>query len=284
MRRVVYVATILLTLSAVAAGNPQQAAADRQYAGRTTAQWIDQLGGDEYAVRQRATDLLIELGMEVIPVAMAAAAEDDLEVRSRAFRVIVAWAKSDDADRSYAALDALDALTESPNRATAATAKSTLRWCYVKAGTRNRKVVESLRQMNALLRFDQLGRVNRCNLALVPIPRDGLLVLEGLTRLEALDLSGTQIRDRELAHLQGLGTLRDLQLIHTPVTDAGLVHLGKLTHLETLNLFATEVTDAGLIHLKGLTRLKTLRLGATAVTDEGVRRLQKELPKTKISR
>jgi len=78
-----------------------------------------------------------------------------------------------------------------------------------------------------------------------------------------------------LEHLKGLTNLQHLRLSRTDVTDAGLEHLKALTNLEELNLSWTKVTDAGLEHLKGLTKLRTLHLNGTN-TDAG--RAQQVLP------
>jgi len=84
--------------------------------------------------------------------------------------------------------------------------------------------------------------------------------------------------EAELEHLKGLTKIEYLSLSYTQVTDAGLVHLGGLTNLKWLNLSHTQVTDAGLVHLKGLTNLEFLHLSYTQVTDEGVKKLQEALP------
>ena len=102
--------------------------------------------------------------------------------------------------------------------------------------------------------------------------------LNGLTRLEMLHLTDTQISDAALARLSKLTRLTILSLDNTPVTDAGLVHVQGLTNLEGLYLKGTHLTDAGLEHLRSLTGLQRLDLENTQVTVAGVVRLQKALP------
>ncbi|WP_076343104.1 hypothetical protein [Paludisphaera borealis] len=123
----------------------------------------------------------------------------------------------------------------------------------------------------------------------------GLDALQGMTRLEVLDLDGsgveeltpigrlkaltalrlhsTSIDDAGLAPVAGLGRLRCLDLGGTKVTDAGLVHLQGVTSLFWLILDETRVTDAGMASLEGLSKLEILYLNHTEVGDEGVRRL-----------
>jgi hypothetical protein len=106
----------------------------------------------------------------------------------------------------------------------------------------------------------------------------GLAHLQGLTGLQALWLNGTKVTDAGLDHLQGLTNLRRLHLGSRQVTDTGLAHLQGLTGLQALDLSGTQVTDAGLVHLQGLTGLQRLDLDNTAVTDAGVAKLRKRLP------
>lgn len=94
--------------------------------------------------------------------------------------------------------------------------------------------------------------------------------LATLTRLQWLDLGGTQISDEGLEALGELGELRTLHLDHTRVTNRGLQHVGKLSGLEELSLQATDVVDEGVAHLRGLQRLQTLRLDRTLVTDTAI--------------
>ncbi|MGA2258447.1 MAG: hypothetical protein ABSG53_27605 [Thermoguttaceae bacterium] len=60
---------------------------------------------------------------------------------------------------------------------------------------------------------------------------------------------GTQVTDAGLGHLNGLTKLQSLDLGETKVTDAGLIHLKAVPQLITLGLRGTQVTDAGLVHL-----------------------------------
>jgi Leucine-rich repeat (LRR) protein len=79
--------------------------------------------------------------------------------------------------------------------------------------------------------------------------------------------------------------LKRLDLSNNPITNAGLEHLKGLTELKRLFLYANHgITDAGLKHLSGMKQLEHLDLYATKVTDNGANDLQKELPKTRISR
>ncbi|MCH7728941.1 MAG: HEAT repeat domain-containing protein, partial [Planctomycetes bacterium] len=84
--------------------------------------------------------------------------------------------------------------------------------------------------------------------------------------------------------LQGLSRLETLFLSSTNVTDAGLKCLQGLSRLETLDLSHTKVTDAGLKHLYPLKRLKYVGLMGTAITRKGAMSLQRAIPGIKIDR
>ncbi|MCX4247586.1 leucine-rich repeat domain-containing protein [Paraliomyxa miuraensis] len=91
-----------------------------------------------------------------------------------------------------------------------------------------------------------------------------------LTRLQWLDLGGTQISDEGLEGLAGLSQLRTLHLDHTRVTNRGLQHIGELVTLQELSLQSTDLVDEGVAHLRKLQQLETLRLDRTLVTDAAI--------------
>jgi len=70
-----------------------------------------------------------------------------------------------------------------------------------------------------------------------------------------------------LEHLNGVTGLDFLELTGTQITDAGLEHLKGLTNLAALSLTDTQVSGSGLKHLKGLTGLRYLILDDGQVTD-----------------
>ncbi|MHC4111897.1 MAG: redoxin family protein, partial [Planctomycetota bacterium] len=123
-------------------------------------------------------------------------------------------------------------------------------------------------------RLEGLTSLQELNLSRTQITNKGLTHLSGLTSLRKLFLSNTQITDAGLAHLKNLTSLQSLCLHDTQVSDAGLAHLKDLTSLQSLCLHDTQVSDAGLAHLKDLTSLETLRLEKTQVSDAGLMHLK----------
>ena len=136
---------------------------------------------------------------------------------------------------------------------------------------------EELSELEAMPRLLRLGLMFSVNVGDETIKR-----VAGMTELEELYLNNTRVTDAGLGHLRGK-KLRVLFLGDLRVSDAGLAHLAEMTTLQRLMLNGTHVTDAGLTHLYGLSNLKDLALEGTKITPEGFAKLQKALPKTKIT-
>jgi hypothetical protein len=91
-----------------------------------------------------------------------------------------------------------------------------------------------------------------------------------------------KIDDAVLEHVTGLTRLQFLNLSGTQVTDIGLERLKGLVNIERLWLTHTQVTNAGLENLKGLTKLKRLVLYGTHVSEARINELRKALPNCDI--
>ncbi len=130
--------------------------------------------------------------------------------------------------------------------------------------------MEQLESLPGLRRLsvDQLG------LPVATLSDTGLRHIEGLTRLEVLDLLGSDITGAGLQYLEKLTRLRMLRLRGTAVSNAGISHLARLGQLEFLDLSETAITDAGLGHLSGLRRLKTLYVNNTSIQGAALNSLQ----------
>lgn len=113
------------------------------------------------------------------------------------------------------------------------------------------------------------------------IDDDGLIHLAGLSELEELSLTGTNVINNGLRHITSLRELRILDLSNTPLFDSGLKHIGELPNLEFLDLTNTRITKQGLKHLDGLTSLTGLRVPA-AISDEDILPLKLRLPQCQI--
>ncbi len=91
--------------------------------------------------------------------------------------------------------------------------------------------------------------------------------IRGLTKLEEINLSGTNITGSGVAHLTGMTGLRSLMISSSPLTDEGLANIGKLTTLRQLYFGWGKYTDSGIANLSKLTNLRDLGFGPDACTD-----------------
>lgn len=69
----------------------------------------------------------------------------------------------------------------------------------------------------------------------------------------------------------------------SPEEDRSTIHIGAIRGVIALDLRDTGVTDTGLKELSGLRTLTSPDLVGTMVTEDGIDRLQKDLPKFKIT-
>lgn len=106
----------------------------------------------------------------------------------------------------------------------------------------------------------------------------GLIHLNGMTRLEWLELTGSKITGRGLDSLREMKQLKRLGLGWTQVDDIGLEVIAGFSKLERLELHQTKVTDAGLVCLMGLKNLRELSLIGTAVSPQAIDDLKKAIP------
>jgi Leucine-rich repeat (LRR) protein len=119
-----------------------------------------------------------------------------------------------------------------------------------------------------------LSSIEKLELSGSNVTSQGLAHLAGLSKLYMLHLDDTQVTDDGLAALTRFRGLAVLSLDHTRVTDAGLAQLEKMPQLERLYLNGAAITDAGLPHLAKLTSLKELSLVGTQITDAGLAHLK----------
>ena len=102
------------------------------------------------------------------------------------------------------------------------------------------------------------------------------------------------IVDADLLYLRDLPDLEAINLheshfsvgnyARVDLTDGALKHVASLRRLRQLDVSGSRITDAGLPQLYGLQQLEELHISMTHVTDSGLRKLQLQLPRTKVIR
>lgn len=116
------------------------------------------------------------------------------------------------------------------------------------------------------------------------INRNTLKALKPVSdQLISLNLSATDILDKDLSELANFPHLQKLFLQQTAISDQGISPLAKLDYLTYLNLYETKITDASLPIISQLKRLKKLYLWQTATTNEGIAKFINQKPKTKVN-
>jgi Leucine-rich repeat (LRR) protein len=136
-----------------------------------------------------------------------------------------------------------------------------LSWIVVEVqhlGQEDRPVFGRIRDLDPLSGLTELQMLNVSGTQV-----SDLVPLTGLTQLESLGVSGTQVSD--LGPLSGLTQLGSLDVSETQVSDLG--PLTGLTELRFLHVSGTQVSDLG--PLTGLTQLRTLSVSGTQVSDLG---------------
>jgi len=95
-----------------------------------------------------------------------------------------------------------------------------------------------------------------------------------LPQLRGASFSGSDLGDAGLAVLCGLSKLENLDLQGTEITNDGLCGLKKLTSLKYLRLKENDqLTNACILHLKQIRSLSDLQIQETGIRQEGLDRL-----------
>ena len=232
--------------------------------------WIGELGSEQYAVREAATQNLIRAGRGAIGPVVEAGTADDLEVGTRVFIILMRLAEKGDPPTQAAALEALERVAASPDSP---------------AGRRASSVVgqyKAARHEEALAEIRSLGGTalqsdGSTQIRLGPNwkgGREGLKQLHRLNELQYLSLEKSPAGDADLAELQGLADLQRLYLGDSQIAGPGLAHLKDLPKLNYLSLMGLPIDDAAMEYVAGIQRLECLGLDGTRVGDAGLRFLQ----------
>jgi PDZ domain len=168
--------------------------------------WVVQLGSDDYGTREEASVQLVRAGRAAIGPVTEGALQDDLEVASRSIQVLGSLLAADNAATEDAAAEVLGDFDE-------------------------------IRQQHAIDEIKSLGG------SVLGSPKDGLRVILGaewhgtstdlalLKRVADLDwfsVRGVALTDDDLKYLEGLQRLEIVELYGTKVTAAGAARLAQL--------------------------------------------------------
>jgi tetratricopeptide (TPR) repeat protein len=135
------------------------------------------------------------------------------------------------------------------------------------------EIVSIYRNAGGKLRPNQDGNIVEIDLSFSQITDKNLLSVDVFPHLTEMDLTGSQIHDESIVALQKLNNLRAVKLKGTRITDEGMKLLSQMPTLILLDASNTEITDDGLTEVGQLSELRYLSLNNTAVSDEGLRHL-----------
>jgi hypothetical protein len=132
---------------------------------------------------------------------------------------------------------------------------------------------KSINQIESLPNHD--FSITRIDFKPQPITPELLAPLEGLSRLEELNLFNCRITAGSLQPLEGMLSLMKLDLHSTGITDAELAVVSSLKNLTNLSIHKNpKLTDQGMQHLADLQNLVSVNLARLNVSDKGLQFLQ----------
>jgi hypothetical protein len=118
-------------------------------------------------------------------------------------------------------------------------------------------------------------KLQRLDLQGTQITGVGLQAFAELPDLVSLNLDETLIDNDAIDAILAHSNLKRLYLAKTSITDEGVAKLISMTSLLGLGLEGTKVTNTALAYISKLPELQELRLSNTSVTDEGLSQITK---------
>ena len=207
--------------SLAAAANAAEPAASTEH----VRYWVVQLGSDDYGTREEATVQLMRAGRLAIGPVTEGALQDDLEVASRSIQVLGALLAAEDSATGDAAADALAQVVKAQRGSSADLAAEVL------------GDFDDIRQQHAIDEIKSLGG------SVLGNSKDGLRVILGaewhgtsadlallkrVADLDWLSVHGVALTDDDLKNLEGLQRLETVELYGSKVTAAGAARLAQL--------------------------------------------------------
>ena len=135
------------------------------------------------------------------------------------------------------------------------------------------EAVRILRDAGGKLRPDEQGEIVGIDLSFSQVTNRQLLLLPLFPQVRELDLTGTDIDDDGLSAILESVQLESLKLKGTRLSTVGFASLSQLPALILLDASSTAVTDDGLAAAKAWTQIRYLSLNDTAVSDNGLTHL-----------
>ena len=257
----------------------QQAFKRKQPTPQEITQWVEDLGADQFALRDAASRKLKAAGFAAVGPVGEALSGRELEVSVRAANILQQLALSGDDETESAARQALERVAELRVTATARRAQDAL------------NKLDELRQQQALDVLTHLGaRLDREHVEPGVNGIDDLTELridnswrgtdqdferlKWLVDVKQITFEGKRIDQKWIRHVQHLPNVAVVKIKRVKINDQTLVHLSKLERLKFIKLLYVPITNDGLEHIKKCKHLEKVMLFGTKVTEEGADRLR----------
>ncbi len=244
-------------------------------------QWVEDLGADEFYLRDAASRKLIGAGAAAIELVGESLVGRGLEVSARATAILQQLAVSGDVEAEQAARAALEKVATLRVTAAARRAQEAL------------DKLDTLRQQRALDVLQRLGaHLNRqheeAGLPLGEIIElrigngwrgtdEDLRRLRWLIDVNQVTFDGKRVNPAWIEHIVQMPNLSILKIKRVKINDATLTHFAHLANLQYVKLLYVPVTNAGLAHIQKCKRLEKVMLYGTQVTEPGADELRKAI-------
>ncbi len=245
-------------------------------------QWVEDLGADQYYLRDSASRELKAAGAAAIGPVGEALVGQGLEVSTRAANILQQLAVSGEVETELAARDALQKVASLRVTAASRRAQDAL------------DKLDALRQQRALDVLEQLGaRLDRQHEETgLPI-MDGVIELrignnwrgteQDLKRLrwlvdvDQITFDGKRVDPAWIRHIEQMPNVSVVKIKRVKISDQTLGHLAKVARLQFVKLLYVPITNAGLEHIQKCKKLEKVMLYGTQVTEPGADQLRKAM-------
>ncbi len=207
--------------------------------------WVADLGSDQYAVREEATERLIDAGRYAIADLAAAARGDDLEVTARAITILGASLRSEDDLTEDAAVDSLMKVADARVSASADMANDALGKIQ---GARRDRAIAALQRLGAIVVQPNENDLNQ--FGYIPAMFNG----------PQISFGGRWHGDR-----------------------SKLALLKRIPDLQRVSFYGVSLVEDDLPLLSGFSDLKQIDLFGCKLSGEAVQKLAREYPKTTVN-
>ncbi|MDP6553507.1 MAG: PDZ domain-containing protein [Pirellulaceae bacterium] len=273
--------TLSLSLAGTltAAGQQRQAFGQQPLSSREIEQWVEDLGADQFFLRDAASRKLKAAGAAAVGPVGEALSGRELEVSVRAASILQQLAVSGDFDTERAARKALEKVAELRVTAAARRAQDALDKLPV---LRQQRALDVLEHLGARLerQHEETGLPAISDLIELRIANSwrgtdqDLERLKWLIDVDQITFEGKRVDPKWIRHVEKMPNVSIVKIKRVKINDQTLVHLTKLTRLHFVKLLYVPVTNDGLEHIKNCKQLEKVMLYGTKVNEPGADRLR----------